>query len=163
MNRQYITIQWLLNEFSRNFKLTNFPKTCRCSVLFGVGPPAFLRSALPSSPGSQSKAQQNKQEVGSNQRSVLATCSCLAYSLVLKMEAIRSSKTLVDLYQITRWYNPEDFIFKKLFHVRLLDIAMSHVSIYLGMLEVEGTDETATLRKSVQLVTLLTCVQGVPD
>jgi hypothetical protein len=78
------------------------------------------------------------------------------------MEATRSSKTLVNLYQTTRWYNPEGFILQKLFPVQLLDIAVSDINIYLGMLEVEGTDETATLRKSVQLVTLLTCVQEVP-
>jgi hypothetical protein len=45
----------------------------------------------------------------------------------------------------------------------MLDIAMSHIYIYIGMLEVGGTDETATLRKPVQLVTLLTCIQEMPS
>jgi hypothetical protein len=79
------------------------------------------------------------------------------------MEATRSSKTLVVLYKTTRKYNPEDFIFQKIFPVRLLGIPMSQIYIYLGMLEVGATDETATLRKSVQLVTLLTCIQEKPS
>jgi hypothetical protein len=79
------------------------------------------------------------------------------------MEATPSSKTLVVLYQTRRQYNPECFIFQKLFPFRLLGIAMSHIYIYLEMLEVGGTDETATLRKSVQLVTLLICIREVPS
>jgi hypothetical protein len=44
----------------------------------------------------------------------LAACfqvSCLAYSLSLEMEAVRSSETPVDFYRTTRPYTPEDNIF----------------------------------------------------
>jgi hypothetical protein len=46
--------------------------------------------------------------------------TCLAYSSMLKMEAVRSSQALVNLCQTTRSYILEDDIFENVDHLTTL-------------------------------------------
>jgi hypothetical protein len=67
---------------------------------------------------------------------LLATCfmlvSCMAYFLTLKMEAICSSKTLVDSQQTAQCYVPEDRVLLKFGFIKFLR-EKTKLSLYMEM------------------------------